>query len=85
MDGSAPAPGLIARSKTVLADWLAKDARPGEHLLMREKVYRALAEELDGAATPILREPASKRNGLVLLRVEGKASRTASLPSPIAR
>ncbi|WP_165246310.1 ArnT family glycosyltransferase [Paludisphaera soli] len=76
-DSSAMAPGLTARSKVVLADWLAREARAGEYLLLREKVYRVLGEQLEGAATPILRESASTRNGLVLLRLDPRPSRAA--------
>lgn len=61
--------GLVPRSKKALADWLEHDARPGDFLLMREKVRALLAEELEPAATVVLRDSAAKRNGLVLLRI----------------
>ncbi len=85
-DGAALPTGLIARSKVILADWLAREAQPGQYLLLREKVYRVLGEELEGAATPILREAASKRSGLVLLRVDPRPARTAeALPARLVR
>ncbi|AMV40362.1 ArnT family glycosyltransferase [Planctomyces sp. SH-PL62] len=85
-DGSPPASGLIARSRTVLAEWLAHESRTDEYLLLREKVYRDLGPELEGVSTPLLREPTAKRNGLVLLRLDPHPSRAAvAAPRPAFR
>lgn len=73
--------GLVPRSKKVLADWLEHGARPGDFLLMREKVRALLAEELEPAATVVLRDSTAKRNGLVLLRI-GAGARVAVRPVP---
>ena len=51
------------------------------HLLFREKVYRALASELDGLASLVLKEESTNRNGLVLLRLDGLPARTALVDS----
>ncbi|MDR3620935.1 MAG: glycosyltransferase family 39 protein [Paludisphaera borealis] len=59
----------IPQSRKILADWL--DRRPGaaEYLLLRDKVYEPLAPDLDRVADLVFRESGSKRNGLILLRI----------------
>lgn len=64
-----PAERLIPRAKKALADWLSRDDRPSDFLLMREKVHKVLVDDLKHAATVVLREPRAQRDGLVLLRI----------------
>ena len=63
------APGLVDRSKPVLAAWLQEPGRAGSYLLVRDKVHQALRAELEAATTPLLVEPRRSRNSLVLLQV----------------
>lgn len=77
VSADAPPARLVVRSKKVLADWLRDPSRDGSYLLVRDKVYDVLADDMAGAAVPVLREGGTRRNGLVLLRVD-PARRTAA-------
>ena len=60
---------LIDHQRQVLKDWLRCERAGEPYLLMRSPLYDHLAPDLEGLATPLHRESAMKRNGLVLLQV----------------
>ncbi len=69
-----PPVGLIDHQRQVLKDWLRRQGGDEPYLLIRGPLYDHLAPDLDGLATPLHRETAMKRNGLVLLHVPGHHS-----------
>ena len=58
--------------RQVLKDWLRGRRDGDSYLLIRRPLFDHLAPDLEGLATPIHREGAMKRTGLVLLRVPGR-------------
>jgi hypothetical protein len=54
-------------AKKALLSWIARPDRESLFVLIRSRDYDRLAPELDGLATPLLREDGLRRNGLVLL------------------
>jgi hypothetical protein len=65
--------GRIPESRRILADWLDRRPGPAEYLLFRDKIFEPLAPELLGRGSLILRESGSKRNGLILVRIDPAA------------
>lgn len=82
VSADAPRARLVVRSKKVLADWLRDPSRDGSYLLVRDKVYDVLADDLAGAAVPVLREGETRRNGLVLLRIDPPRTAAAADRTP---
>jgi hypothetical protein len=60
----------IPESRRILADWLGRRPGAAEYLLLRDKVFEPLAPELSGRGSLVLRESGSKRNGLILVRID---------------
>lgn len=59
----------IPESRKILADWLGRRTA-ADYLLLRDKVYGPLAPDLDRVGALVFRESGTKRNGLILMRIE---------------
>jgi hypothetical protein len=64
----------LVKEKQALLDWLDSPDARAPYLLIRGHLYDLFAGDLAGRVTPLVREPAVKRNELVLLEVNSRES-----------
>jgi 4-amino-4-deoxy-L-arabinose transferase-like glycosyltransferase len=73
----------LALEKQIFFDWLIRNAQTPRYVLFRSKIYDLFAADLEGWATPALRERNLDRNELILLRV-GAPDFVAATSDPIS-